>query len=154
MEDEPDSRTVYIEFPSGTYECDPERTTVYLHQGEHRVFDHIFVVNKTDPDVPESGLAFFREVITNFDETITMMQDRQFAFVDKKKATEHDQQAYREYFNMDPLLKEVPSYDLTPRMESLVQRFGTAMLNMPPDMLYEELTTPHDRPHTEKWRAT
>lgn len=148
-----DEENVYLEFQSTEFECTPEATCVYLHEGAHQVFDHIFIQHQNDPNEPDAGIAFFRESLENFDETVEMMRERGFAFVEKDLVSNFDKEIYVAYFGHEPDLYShlVKQYELTDRHERLVKHFGETMLAMPDDLLYDELTSGHNHPHTEMW---
>lgn len=47
---------------------------------------------------------------------------------------------------------ELPkTYELTDRHEALIGKFALTMANMPDDLLYDELTSDHGRPHPTRW---
>lgn len=152
-ERKPEEDNVYIEFNNVSFECTQEGTSVYLHEGAHSVYDHIFVEHQNDPEEEEAGIAIFREMVENFDETVQLMRDRNFSFVEKPEASNFDQEMYVSYFGHAPLTTEAPPYALTERLEELVHHFGQTLLNMPDALLYDELTSPHERPHNELWRT-
>lgn len=155
-EQEPHEEHLFLQFGETKYECVPERTSIYLHGEEHKGYDHIFIIQDNEDSDPEDdvGFAFFREVVGNFDEFVTELRRRDFAFVEKQEVSNFDKEMYYQYFGRyEPLppVVEPKTYELTDRLEELVQKFGRALTNMPTDLLYDEITSDHGRPHPERW---
>lgn len=47
---------------------------------------------------------------------------------------------------------ELPkTYELTTRHEELIRKFGDTVMAMPDDLLYDEITSDHDKPHPQRW---
>lgn len=124
-EQEPDRRrNIIIIFGETQYECSPENTAIYLHEGFDKHYDHIFLIENTNPDEEEAGVAFFRELIENFDEVVGFMRDREYSFVEKESVANFDKEMYRHYFGRDPLVPEPTPLELTPRQERVVEYLG------------------------------
>lgn len=154
-EQEPSGEYLFLQFGDKKFECIPERTSIFIHGPAHRDYDHIFIVQDIEGNEPEdeAGYAFFREVVGNFDEFVGELRKRNYTFVEKEEVSNFDKEMYQAYFNRDPLpiVEELPRYELTDRLEELVQKFGRALTNMPTDLLYDEITTPTNRPYPERW---
>lgn len=151
QEPEPEPRPkAYIEFGEDRVELEHDKTSVYIHGEEYRDYDHIFVASDATGEEEEGGLIFFREVVANFDQLAAGLKRLGYIFITKGAVTEADKELYRAYFDRDPLLP-IKTYELNPRHEELIKKFGELIIAMPADLLYSEVTDEHNRPHPERW---
>ena len=155
---QPENYNIYITFGQTTYECTPDNTSVYTHEGDDKDYDHIFLVESTDPEEAEAGVAFFRETISNFDDVIELMRQRNYSFVEKETVSNFDREMYHAYFGKDHLpphqqrsIDSVRSYELTERHEELIRAFGASLLNIPEDLFWDGMEGETDRPYPNRW---
>lgn len=120
------------------YELTPNNTFLFHYAGQEEL-DNMFC---TCPHCKSKIRIFigddtFRQAVDNGIEPIC----------DDKYAPED---LYKKWCALNGI--ELPkTYELTDRHNKLIGHFGLTMANMPDDLLYDELTSDHGRPHPTRW---
>lgn len=150
-EQQPDPEKDYLKFKGGErLEINPENTAIFMHSDEFKMYDHIFYFHDTTGEEEETGLVFFREVVDKFDEFTKTLSDKGYKVIRTEGPTNNDMEMYQGFFGKLPDI-DIKTFPLNSRQEKLIKKFGETVLAMPDDLLYDELTMEHNKPHPERW---
>lgn len=130
MENEPRRGGFRLEFDNGVkFDCYPDNTMVFTHALEP-YGDHLFIYVTDENNEVTDGNYVFRKQIDNWDETMEMMRQRGYTFIEAEdgRLREHDREAYEEFlFKSKP--EKLPESTLTPRQERLAQFVAYLLLH-------------------------
>lgn len=121
------------------YQLTPANSAVY-HYNKQSECDFLFAVC---PHCKQQQRMFCGQDVINLarENGLKVVEDEDYA----------DQNIYRSWLEVNEItLPE--TYELTDRHEELIRKFGETMLNMPDDLLYDEITDFNQpKPHPQRW---